>query len=125
MTLTLTAVVEGEDEVSVGDILTCKVRVDFKNLSKGQKSGYVHSKHYPFLKRDSWYLIITDKNETGLATIEKLVVSEDFYEKKFQEKIHSPGKIAFKAMLMNDSYRGLDRSCDVEVNVLAAPVNRT
>ena len=30
--LTMTAFVEGEDEIVVGDILTCKLRVDYHNL---------------------------------------------------------------------------------------------
>ena len=33
--LTMTAVVEGEDDIVVGDILTCKLRVDYFNLEKG------------------------------------------------------------------------------------------
>jgi len=70
--LTMTAYVEGEDEIVVGDILTCKLRVDYHNLDKGQRSGYVHSKHYPYLKKDNWFLIITDESFTGLAAIEKL-----------------------------------------------------
>ena len=73
--LTMTAFVEWEDEIVVGDILTCKLRVDYYNMPNGQKSGYVHSKHYPYLKRDSWFLIITDETFTGLAAIEKLVVT--------------------------------------------------
>jgi len=81
------AFVEGEDEIAVGDILTCKLRVDYKNLIGGEKSGYVHSKHYPYLKRDSWYLIITDDTFTGLAAIEKLVVTDNFFEKEFKERI--------------------------------------
>jgi len=59
--LEMTADVEGEDEIVVGDILTCKLTVTYYNLEKGEKSGYVHSKHYPYLKRDNWYLIITDE----------------------------------------------------------------
>jgi hypothetical protein len=59
--LTMTAFVEGEDEIVVGDILTCKLRVDYLKLGKGQRSGYVHSKHYPYLKKDNWFLIITDE----------------------------------------------------------------
>ena len=43
----MTAFVEGEDEIVVGDIMTCKLRVDYFNLKDGEKSGYVHSKHYP------------------------------------------------------------------------------
>lgn len=59
--LTMTAFVQGEDEIVVGDILTCKLRVDYLMLQKGERSGYVHSKHYPYLKKDNWFLIITDE----------------------------------------------------------------
>jgi len=89
----MTAEVEGEDEVVVGDILTCKVRIDYLNVEKGIKSGYVHSKHYPFLKRDNWYLIITDENFNSLAAIEKLTVTDNFYEKEFKERVSRTGKI--------------------------------
>jgi len=106
--LDMTAEVEGEDEIVVGDILTCKLTVEYFNLEKGQKSGYVHSKHYPYLKRDNWYLIITDETFTGLAAIEKLTVTDSTYVKEFKERIQRPGKIAFTAILTNDSYKGLD-----------------
>lgn len=73
--LTMTAFVEGEDEIVVGDIMTCKLRVDYFNLKDGDKSGYVHSKHYPYLKRDNWFLIITDETFTGLAAVEKISIT--------------------------------------------------
>lgn len=120
----MSAFVEGEDEIVVGDILTCKLRVDYYNLDEGQKSGYVHSKHYPYLKRDNWFLIITDESFTGLAAIEKLTVTENFFEKEFKERIQRPGKIAFTAILTNDSYKGLDQFSKVEVNVVAKAQNR-
>lgn len=60
--LQMTAEVEDEDEVVVGDVLTCKLTVKFMNLEAGQKTGFAHSKHYPFLKRDNWFLIITDEH---------------------------------------------------------------
>jgi len=31
----MTAEVEGEDEIVVGDILTCKLRAEFRNMPKG------------------------------------------------------------------------------------------
>lgn len=122
--LSMSAFVEGEDEIVVGDILTCKLRVDYYNLEKGQKSGYVHSKKYPYLKRDNWFLIITDEQFTGLAAIEKLTVTENFFEKEFKERIQRPGKIAFTAILTNDSYKGLDQFSKVEVNVVPQATNR-
>ena len=120
----MSAFVEGEDEIVVGDILTCKLRFDYHNLDKGQESGYVHSKHYPYLKRDNWFLIITDEQFTGLAAIEKLSVTENFFEKEFKERIQRPGKIAFTAILTNDSYKGLDQFSKVEVNVVPVASNR-
>jgi len=113
------AEVEGEDEIVVGDILTCKLRVEYYNLEKGEKSGYVFSKYYPYLKRDGWYLIITDETFTGLAAIEKLTITDNFYEKEFKERIQRPGKISFTAILTNDSYKGLDQFSKVEINVIS------
>ena len=104
----MSAYVEGEDDIVVGDILTCKLRVDFHNLNQGQQSGYVHSKVYPYLRRDTWYLIITDEAMNGIAAVEKLLIEENFYEKKYKERLTRSGPIKFTAILVNDSYKGLD-----------------
>lgn len=122
--LTMTAFVEGEDEIVVGDILTCRLEVKYYNLNKGQKSGYVHSKTYPYLKRDNWFVIITDETFTGLAAVEKITTQEDVFIKEFKERIQRPGKIAFTAVLANDSYKGLDQFSKVEVDVVASAKNR-
>jgi len=115
--LTMTAVVDGEPDLIVGDLLTCKLRVDYKNLKKGEQSGYVHSKHYPYLRRDTWYLIVTDESMTGLAAVEKLNVEEEFFEKEYKERLTRAGPINFVAILANDSYKGLDQfqKCSVLV----------
>jgi len=120
----MTAFVEGEDEIVVNDILTCKLRIDYLNLNKGEKTGYVHSKHYPFMKRDNWFLIITDESMTNLAAVEKISVTDNFFEKEFKERVSRPGPISFTAILMNDSYRGLDQIQKVEVQVVAEAKNR-
>lgn len=122
--LTMTAEVEGEDEIVVGDILTCKLRAEFIDMPEGQKSGYVHSKNYPFLKRDNWFLIITDEQFISLAAIEKFTAGSHYFEKEFKERIGRAGKISFTAILANDSYKGLDQFSKVEVNVVTQAVNR-
>ena len=73
--------VDGEDEIVIGDILTVKLTVEFDNLDEDQSTGYVHSKKYPFLRRDSWYLIITDTTFSGIACCEKLPIEDKKYEK--------------------------------------------
>ena len=125
MKLTMTAFVQGEDEVVVGDILTCKLKVEYLKLKDGERSGYVHSKQYPFLKKDNWFLIITDEQFMGLAAVEKLQVTGNVYEKEFKERIQRPGKISYTAILTNDSYKGLDQSSKVEVEVVAEAKNRS
>jgi len=122
--LKLTAFVEGEQEVAVNDILTCKLEINFKNLVKGEKSGFVHSNYYPYLKRDNWFLIITDKTLTNLATVEKLTIQDNYFVKEFKERVSKPGMVSFIALLINDSYRGLDQMTEVSTEVVAEAKNR-
>lgn len=60
------------------------------------------------MRRDSWYLVITDEAMNGIAAVEKLPIDEEFYEKEYKERLNRPGPINFTAMLVNDSYKGLD-----------------
>lgn len=122
--LTMTAEVVGEKEVCVDDVLTCKLKVECMNLAAGQRSGYVHSKHYPLLRRSNWFLIITDANFMGLAAVEKIPLTDTVYEKEFKERASKAGKISFTALLLNDCYRGLDQKVSVEVNVLQEAPDR-
>ena len=103
------AYVEGEDDIVVGDLLTCKLIVTYPRLKKGEQSGYVHSQSYPYLRRDTWYLIITDEQLGGIAAVEKLPINEDVYEKEYKERLYRAGPIKFTAILANDSYKGLDQ----------------
>lgn len=59
-----------------------------------------------------------------MAAVEKLQVSGNVFEKEFKERIQRPGKISFTAILTNDSYKGLDQSSKVEVEVVAEAKNR-
>jgi len=115
--VSMTAEVKGTEEINVGDLLNVKIRVDFKNLKKGEESGYVHSSQYPYLRRDSWFLIITDKSMTGLACVEKLDIENEFYEKELNERITRVGPINFVALVVNDSYKGLDQVITMGVDV--------
>lgn len=62
--------------------------------------------------------MITDSTLTGLGAIDKLLITENFYEKEFKERVSRPGQITFIAVLMNDSYKGLDTKAVVSVNVV-------
>jgi hypothetical protein len=98
--------------------MTCKLKVEFINLEEGQQSGYVHSKTYPYLRKESWYMIITESSMTGLAFVEKVPIQKRIYEKEFMEKVSNSGKIEFVVILANDSYKGLDQivTCSIDIN---------
>lgn len=75
----------GENDVAVGDILTIKIQIISKNLEDNQKSGFIHSNNYPFLKKSHWYMIITDKDENEFFNIEKIHLREKTYVKEIKE----------------------------------------
>ena len=116
--------VVGESEAVVGDILTCKLKVEYINLKKGEQSGYVHSKSYPYLRRDTWYLIITDLNYSGMAAVEKLNVEDHVFEKEYKERLTRPGPVDFIVILCNDCYKGLDVRQQLSVNVVMESQSR-
>lgn len=55
---------------------------------------------------------------TGLAAVEKLNVDEDFFEKEYKERLTRSGPIKFCALLINDSYKGLDQFTKKDIMVL-------
>ena len=85
ITVSMKSYVEGDEECCVGDTLTVKIRAEFKRLKEGQSSGYVHSKSYPFLRTDSWYMVITDPTFQGIAACEKLEFREDFFSNMVED----------------------------------------
>lgn len=104
---------EGSIDVAVEDFLTIKIRVDFLNLEKWKTTGYIHSNSYKYLRKDGWYLIVTDKAFNGVAMVEKIDIEKEFYEKKIVEKLGRAGPINFVVLLVNDSYKGLDHMDEV------------
>lgn len=122
--VTLTAGVPGVEKPCVGDVLNCKLRVEFLNLAQGEQSGYVHSRTYPYLRRDCWYLIITERTMTGLAGVEKLPIDSNVFEKEFSERITRTGPIEFVCIVCNDSYKGLDQLVSAKVVIEEADPNR-
>ena len=106
--LNCSAEVKGSIDIAVEDMLTITLRVEFPNLQKWKTTGYIHSNKYKFLRKDGWYIIVTDKSFQGVAQIEKIDIEKEFYEKVITEKLGREGDINFVVLLVNDSYKGLD-----------------
>jgi hypothetical protein len=65
--LNCSAEVKGSIDIAVEDMLTITLRVEFPNLQKWKTTGYIHSNKYKFLRKDGWYIIVTDKSFQGVA----------------------------------------------------------
>lgn len=117
--LQATCEVEGEKEVAVGDILSIKLAITHLNLKDKQQLGFVHSNKFPYLKQSSWFLVFTDKTETMLMGMDKLVIREKVHIKEIKERMQRAGVVELTLLLKNDSYKGFDKKIDLKINVLA------
>jgi hypothetical protein len=54
------AFTEDEKTMTMIDAITLRFSVKYTNLKDNEAPGYVHSPSFPFLKRQKWYLIVTD-----------------------------------------------------------------
>lgn len=115
------------------DVVTLRFTVKYSNLPDGQAPGYVHSDVFPFLKRQKWYLIVTDA-----LTKEQVVSFNQFSFKKhkqdkpdeetnedsneaiimIKQRFGKAGKFAFHAFFMCDSYIGFDKEVDLHFSVI-------
>jgi hypothetical protein len=44
--------VEGQQDIVAGDVVTIKFKLIRENFKENEKSGFIHSNVYPFLKRE-------------------------------------------------------------------------
>lgn len=51
----------GSDQIMTGDLVTFEFRIRYPNLTEKEYPGYVHSLSYPYLKKQTWWIILSDK----------------------------------------------------------------
>jgi hypothetical protein len=110
--------VDGEKEIAVGDFLTYKFTITLLNLKENEQQGFVHSNRFPLLKQSQWYLLFTDLEENDFFRMEKIQVKDKVCVIEQKQRVMQPGKMIFKVILKNDSYKGFDKMEKVEVTVL-------
>lgn len=123
---------KGEKSITMSDVVTIQFTIKYKNLPEDQAPGYVHSDVYPFLKRQKWYLIVTDAltkekvvsfNEFSFKKLKKEDPDEESNEDcntatvKIKEQLGQAGEFLFHAYFMCDSYIGFDKEVSIKFNV--------
>lgn len=98
-------------------------------MGKKEFPNYVHSNNYPFLKKQTWYLLITDEKKEKIVMCTKMIfrstkaetdrvtnldnlkdepLNEHIFE--MRQRIGRVGVFKFLATFINDSYMGFDQS---------------
>jgi len=70
------------------------------------------------LKQSSWYLIFTDLDENDFFKMEKISLKDRVAVIEQKQRVMQPGRMVFKVILKNDSYKGFDKCERVEVTIL-------
>lgn len=131
------AFTEGEAEMTSSDAITIQLRLKLTNLNEKEFPGYVHSNNYPYLKKQGWWVIISDmvKDRTILAhrvvfhdkkqmeirvarqeDVDKEPLNEEVIE--FRQRFGVANKFQFLATFVNDSYVGFDKEIPLEFEIV-------
>ena len=117
--------------MTMTDVITLCFSVKYTNLAEHEAPGYVHSANFPFLKRQKWYLLVTDG-----ATREFVIACAplDFKDKEgkdsnvakleIKQRFGKAGQFSFHAYFICDSYIGFDKEVELKFTVLEEDKDR-
>ena len=131
------AFTEGEKEMTISDAITLQFKIKYANLKDNEFPGFIHSKNYPYLKKQNWWILLTDltkektilahklifratKNPEGRIKPEEEVLKEPLNEEtfEFKQRFGQVGTFRFLVTFMNDSYIGFDKEAMLEFTVV-------
>jgi hypothetical protein len=143
MDVSARAFTEGEKEMTMSDFITIEIKVKLANLEDNEFPGYVHSPKYPHLKKQGFWIIISDqmKDRTIIAhklvfhsqkqteirlRDKELVAKEPLNEEiiEIRQQFRAVNKFQFIVTFMNDSYVGFDREIPLEFEVVQDDTTR-
>lgn len=134
------AYTENADDMTMADAVTWEFKIEYPSLKENEFPGYVHSNHYPFLKKQSWFIMVTDvtkektifvqkqvfrgkKTEEGRVTnlrgLDKEPKNVEIFE--VRQRLGKAGSFKFLVTFMNDSYVGFDQEVLMEFTLAEEP----
>lgn len=108
-----------DDKVYSGDLMTVQVKITRKNLEDGEKAGLVHAPHFPFPKKEAWWIILGTK-QGKIISIDKVADASKVFTHDIKFLAPGEGTYNFDLHVMSDSYIGIDQKTEVEVTTLDA-----
>lgn len=108
--LTASVYVEDEDEICVGDIATCKVKLTRKHLKDGEAQGPIHAPFYPGRRFEEWFFFISDAQTNTLHGCKSAKSLAKEIEVEAQFLVTAPGARKLIVVAICDSYFGVDHN---------------
>jgi translocation protein SEC63 len=106
-----------DNKVYAGDLCTVRVTLTRKNLEEGEKAGFVHAPHFPFPRREAWWVAMATK-DGKIISIEKITNPARVVEHDIKFLAPSQGTYEFVLHVMSNAYIGLDQKQNVELVTL-------
>jgi len=110
-----------DDKVYEGDLCVVKVRIERKNLAEGEKAGLVHAPHFPYPRKEAWWVILGTK-EGKIISIEKVTDNKRIFEHSIKFLAPRKGQYEFELIVKSNAYVGLDKKMKVELETLDSSV---
>ncbi|CAD7933494.1 unnamed protein product [Amoebophrya sp. A25] len=114
--LEVDAAVEGEKTICKDDVATITVKITRTNLEEGEALGYVHAPFYPDLKKEEWYIFLTEGSK--IICWEKVRSDERVIVEKMRFHVGRKGKHTLQVQAFCDSYQGIDQAGTVTFDAL-------
>lgn len=107
-----------DDKVYEGDICTIRVTITRKHLEKGEKAGYVHSPHFPFPKKESFWVILGQMRAGKIMSIEKVTNPNRVVYHDIKFMAPPTGHYEFDLFVKSNGYVGMDEKLSVTMDTL-------
>jgi translocation protein SEC63 len=103
-----------DDKVYEGDLMTVQVKITRNNLEDGEEAGLVHAPHFPFPKKEAWWIILGTK-QGKIISIEKVADAKKVFTHDIKFLAPGKGDYEFDLHVLSNSYIGIDRKSEVEI----------
>eukprot|EP00523_Entomoneis_sp_CCMP467_P004026 CAMPEP_0168748074 /NCGR_PEP_ID=MMETSP0724-20121128/15988_1 /TAXON_ID=265536 /ORGANISM="Amphiprora sp., Strain CCMP467" /LENGTH=643 /DNA_ID=CAMNT_0008795891 /DNA_START=209 /DNA_END=2140 /DNA_ORIENTATION=+ len=97
-----------DDKVYEGDICTVQVNITRNNWESDDGDGLVHSPHFPFPKREAWWVILAQIKEGKIMSIEKVSAKGKVVTHNIKMMAPPKGRYEFDLVVKSNGYVGCD-----------------
>lgn len=102
--LSATVFVEDEDEIGVGDVATCKIKLVREQLRDGEIQGPVHAPHFPEVKFEEWFFFVSEAATGQLMGFQTAKSVEKSFEVEVLFPVRAPGQHGLTVVAICDAY---------------------